>query len=402
MDQKLINNAMSAYFGLGILLLLPSKNQSINHPFVKRHAITALFIHGLLIITYLIFITYGFLGKIVIFWFHLNHILALGIFLWLFWWILYGVYQAHLWGEFAIEDMKNITKTKNLITLKESQLNEQGKLTLILALIPFLWFTLRGKFYNYKSPIIENNIKINVLFTLWVIFIFMTGYEDIGYLLLLGYFIFIWFYALLIIIKENILTFWVQKVPSFEMIYLYTKTFFQYIKRYFSERKFVWFQTLFEEQKHIFLDKQAQRMLLSQEQRDSKLPFFLIYIPYINLISIYDIKSKYKFHIINGLTITFLSILLFTLWWNRVQIFLLFLMCFGFGYQKNTAYVFPILYDIYEVGEKWFHKIFSWGKQFYKLQTSSQEVTFEVESSLKQPASTHDETSSSLDNFKEK
>jgi hypothetical protein len=61
MNKKIINNAISAYFGLSALLLLPSKKENLNHPFVKKHAKTALFIHFMMLINYIIFISYKFL-----------------------------------------------------------------------------------------------------------------------------------------------------------------------------------------------------------------------------------------------------------------------------------------------------------------------------------------------------
>jgi len=381
MNKKIINNAISAYFWLGWLLLFPSKKENIHHPFVKKHAKTALFIHALMWLNYIIFITYSFLWSISFWGFYLNHVSAAILFLCLFWWLLYGAYKASIGDVFSIKEMSNMTKTDTLIQIKNSNLNEQGIMTIILSLIPFIGFILRWKFYNYKSPIIENNIKINVIITFIISIVFVTWYENIWFLFLLMYLIFIWFYSLLLIWKQNIISFNWEKIPTFEECSLFIFAFIQYIKNYFWNNSFVPLKDLMKE------EKKKQHMINEQDKsiletlKDEKINKIIAYIPYLNILSLIDIHSKNKNHIINGLSLTFISLLFFIIGRVDYHIFLLFLIFFGIWYTKKREYRFPFLFSV-SYGCVWiFEKIFSGSKKAIKLQKETKEIIFEVETS---------------------
>ncbi len=395
MNKKIINNAISAYFWLGALLLFPSKKENINHPFVKKHAKTALFIHILMMINYIIFISYTFLWGISIVWFYLNHVFASIIFLWLFWWLLYGAYKASIGDNFSIKEMSSMTKTDTIVQIKNSNLNEQWILTIILSLIPFIGFTLKGRFYNYKSPIIENNIKVNVISTLIICSFFSLWYENIWFLLLLFYLIFIWFYAILVIIKENIITFHLQIIPTFEDLSIYFFSLLKYLKNYFWNNTFISFEERIKQERQSYTLILEKDRIFLDSLRDEKLNKILAYIPYINIITLVDIYSKNRNHIINWLSITLLSLIFILIWKPNYQIFLIFLVFFGIWYTKKREYRFPFLFDIYTWFTYIFKTIFSSGKKAIDLQKEVKEVNFEIE-----PIS--HETKINSDNFKQK
>lgn len=396
MEKKIINNAISAYFWLGALLLLPSKKQNINHPFVKKHARSALFIHICMFLTYIIFIFYKFLGSFSFYGFYGNHVVWALIFLGLFGWILYGAYKASLGDEFWIQDISKMTKTDNLISIKNSNLNEQWIFTIVVSMVPFVGFLLKGKFSNYKSPIIENNIKFNLIVTFIISLFFIYGYENIWFLLGLLYLIFIWFYGIMVIVKSNIITFELSKVPTFEEIYLYMLSAFQYVKNYFSNQKFVAFDELLQEKIKNYKETQEKNKAYIETLKQPKLNAKIAYIPYLNIISLIDIRSKNQFHIINGLLITTLSLLLILLQAEIYQLLLVFLVFFGLGYTKTLHYQFPFLFDIYEFFKMLAKKIFSSGKKAIELQKETHEIHFEVETNK----TSKNETTSSLDTFK--
>lgn len=379
MNKKIINNAISAYFGLSALLLLPSKKENLNHPFVKKHAKTALFIHFMMLINYIIFISYKFLWSISFMWFYLNHVLASIIFLWLFWWLLYGAYKASIGDDFWIKEIGTMTKTDTIVQIKNSNLNEQWILTIILSLIPFLGFVLKWRFYNYKSPIIENNIKINLIATVIISFTFTQGHENIGFLLLLWYLIFIWFYSILLIWKQNIISFDVSKIPTLEEIYFYVLAFIKYLKNYFWNKSFTGLQELIKKEKEDYNATLQQDKTILEALPDEKLNKIIAYIPYLNVLSLIDMYSKNRNHIINGLLITIVSSILFLLGQAQYQIFLIILVFFGVWYTKKREYRFPFLFDIYMWFAFIFGKIFSSGKKAIHLQKEVKEVSFEIE-----------------------
>lgn len=379
MNKKIINNAISAYFWLWFLLLLPSKKENLNHPFVKKHAFTALFIHILMFLNYLIFISFSLFSWIFIFWFNLNHIIASITFIWLFWWLLYGVSKANSWSDFSINDMSNITKANKIIEIKSSNLNEAWILTIILSLIPFIWFYIKAKFSSYKSVVIENNAKLNLIITLIICLFFSFWYENLWLLFWLFYLIFIWFYSILLIKKQSLLSLNLSKIPTFNEIYIYFLSIINYLKNYFSAKKFVWIKEILKiKQDEIEKTFQENKEKL-EKLKDSKINIFLSYIPYLNLICLFQINSKNKFHIINGLIITILSIILVILKYNNFQIFLVFLIFFGIWYSKKIEYKFPFLFDIYEICAFIFSKIFFTWKKAVKMQKEEKEVIFKVE-----------------------
>lgn len=379
MNKKIINNAISTYLWLWALLLLPSKKENINNPFVKKHAKTAVFIHILMLINYIVFISFSFLWRFSFYWFYLNHVLASIIFIWLFWWILYWIKKAYSWDDFSISDMSNMTKTDKIVEIKNSDLNEEWVLTIILSLIPFLWFVIKWKFTNYKSPIIENNIKLNLIITFIISLLFAIWDENLGLFFWLFYLIFIWFYSILIISRQNIISLNLNKIPTFWEIYLYFLSIYEYLKNYFTNKKFISLNELIKNKKLEIETKEEQEKEVLNNLKEEKLNSFLAYIPYLNIIKLIDIKSKNKNHIINWLILTFLSIILVLLKYNNYQIFIVFLIFFGIWYLKNPNYKFPFLFDIYQVFANIFNKFFSWSKKAIELQKEVQEVSFKIE-----------------------
>lgn len=382
MNKKIIANAVSAYFWLWALLLIPSKKENINHPFVKKHARTAVFIHLLMLTNYLIFITYSFLGGIIInsFWFSfwLNHIFASIIFLWLFGWLLYWVSKANSWNDFSIKDMASMSKTDKIIEVKNSNLNEQWILTIILSLIPFVWFIIRWKFLHYKSPIIENNVKLNLIITFVISLMFVFENKNIALLFILAYTIFIVFYSVLVITRQNLIIINLEKIKTIQEIYIFSRSLIKYLKNYFSSKQFLSLNELIESEKKFLaeIDKNDKDVLT--KLNENKLPKYIAYIPYLNLISLIDINSKNRFHIINWLILTVLSIWLFFTWYNNYQLLILMPIFFWIWYTKIIEYKLPFLFNIYKMFAFIFSKIFSGWKKLKEKQKEVQEIVFKV------------------------
>lgn len=379
MEQKIINNAISAYLGMWLLLLFPNKNEYINNSFVKNHAKTASIIHLLFFVNYLIFITYSFLWKIIVPFieYNLNNLLAAIIFLWLFFVLLYWTYKASKWETFSTSDITKATKTENLIEMKKSNLNEQWKLTIILSYIPFIWYYIYAKFYNYKSPIIVNNVKLNFLITNFLVLVFVLWYWNLVNLLALFYIVFVIFLWVLVVINENIFSINLWLLPTFRELKIYLVSLIKYLKIYFSWKDFVWFKVIYEEYENKFLleDKSEKENLVNL--KDLKLPKWFIYIPYLNLITLLEIKSKYKVHIINWFLLTLISIL-FIFIWNKYQILLLLPIISGIWFLKNIEYKIPFIYDVYEIILKTINLVFRTSKKIKDKQKKFEEITLKI------------------------
>jgi hypothetical protein len=80
----------------------------------------------------------------------------------------------------------------------------------------------------------------------------------------------------------------------------------KYLRNYFNDNKFKQFSVLKNEEYEIIKEiekKDLEFINIKKELRPAK---FLIYIPFLNLIFIFFRNTKYLFHIINGLIITFI------------------------------------------------------------------------------------------------
>lgn len=376
MNKKIKNNAICAYFGLWLLLMIPTKNDYINNDFVKKHSKTAILIHFIFLITYLIFISYWFLWKLHIWDFSINNIIAPIIFILLFLLLIYWAYKASLWEDFLVKDVTKLTKTENLVEIKNSNLNEQWVFTIILSLIPFIWFIIKWKFLNYKSPIIENNLKLNLFLTSIIFLVFLSWYENLWILLILFLSIFIAFYAAFIILNKNIINFNFEKIPTFEDWIYYFFGFIKYFLWYFWKNKF---QTLKE---NIAYYKEKRKKILEKNnekiwEKTPKLNEIFYFIPYLNILWLIDYNSKNHFLVKNWIIITLLSIL-FLFINNNLQVLVIILAFFGYGYSKHLNYQFPIFGDIYTFFENIFKKIFNFWKKIKENTSKVEEKSFKI------------------------
>jgi len=376
MDQNkvIINNAISAYFWLAALFLfLPTKKENIKHPFVKSHAKTAVLIHFLFFLTYTIFIWFRLGWNIGFFGFYLNFILASALCLGLFVWMLYGVLKASKWETFAINDVVSMSKADQLFEMKESKLNEQGIVTIILTLIPFVWILIAGKYEKYKSPIIENNVKFNTICSFIILTLFNTNNGNVAVLLGLAYIVSVVFFSIILITNKNLILLRLEFIPSLSECVIYMQTWFRYLVKYFKK-------DAFEPLKQIYLQVINEKITQDALQLDMLSSFpkpkfaqKMSYIPILNLILIVDIKSTHKFHIINGIWISILAIVMFFTFTYSSLLYLLFPLFAGWGNKNKLNYKLPFIFSISQFILYFLKKIlFLWEKVKEKHQITNE------------------------------
>jgi|GEM_PF-1215617 len=370
---------MSAYFLMGFILLISRKNAKLNHPFIQSHAKTATFLHIGMFVLYALFIWHKWFASISVpfLGMHLNHLLLIAGLSVLMMINFYGAWQASQEQIFGIKDVTNLTKTSNIVAMRNSNFSEKGAFVSVLSLIPFLGFTVKGQYASHKSVFLENNLKVN-LFATTLICILFISHPNLAQIFLLVYFIFIAFFGLLMIMSKQILDFSLKKIPTVQDMYVYIRTTLIYISNYFGKKDFISFSEVLENTKQTIVTESLGRKNIVSSLREPSLPVQIAYIPYINLIGMIDRNSQNRFHIINGLCITILSILLWLTGHYQFQIFVFFLVFFGWGYLKHKEYVFPFLYDIYAVFARIFGKLFGRTKDAVKLAGQVEEVRFQV------------------------
>ena len=140
---------------------------------------------------------------------------------------------------------------------------------------------------------------------------------------------------------------------SFWEIVKSTKILLKYLKNYISWNFREW-KTLEEEQNIAYIEDQKNTFSKMKDLPDLKWPKKIIYFPIFNLIFLFFKDNKFNIHIANALTITFLLILTFLLyffWFVSKNIFILFLfpICFWIWNIEKIYYKIPFIYDIYDI-----------------------------------------------------
>ncbi len=354
-EQKIKNNAIIAYLFIfaNILFLFSKNNVFLNNDFVKSHTKTAILIHAWFLVNTVVFAYFwlGLSGKFI--GYSLSDIIAIVIYLPLFTLMVIWIYKAYNNEIFKLwETIKYNQKSKKLLDITlDGGFSEKDKITIILSKIPFIWFLIYPKYKQNK--LIWNNTKINLYTTILIISLYIFWNPNLANLLLLFYIIFIVFISINLFIKNEVINISANKIPNVYEILIYVKTFKVYIWNYFSSKKdFLEFEELLKQ----IQAKENKAQELENKKLDKlkqfKLPKYIIYTPILNLICLFDINSKQKFHIINWVMISIIFIVLASFYSidNKYQLFIFIPLVFAIWNlnAKIMNYKIPFLYDIYE------------------------------------------------------
>lgn len=345
-EQKHKANAVSAYFLLAGLFLLPGKNKDIKNDFVQKHSKSAFFIHILFLITYLIFIYFDFLNEFFFLEKALNDIIAWIIFTILFWILVYWASKANSGKEFKALDFIKSKNYKQILSWeKTNEISELNKIKFALSYVPLL-----GIIINNNSKEGPNYIASKFSSLMWLIFIFFIYLDKWNSLEILSliYTIFIVFTGIFILVKDEFILIDFNLPNAKEFVNLLT-TSLKYVKNIFTPSSFQNFKDLIisvaksEKLKDLHYEKEAKGAM------EFPLPKQIIHIPFLNIITIWFIKSDYKNHIIAWLITTiFTLIILLTEINNSLILVLLFPITYAFLNIKNPSYRTPFTYNTYE------------------------------------------------------
>jgi len=376
-DKKIKNNAISAYMWLALLFLItPSKNKNIKNSFVLNHSKTWVLIHILMFLTYYIFIPKKFLYDIEVFGYNLNNILWTSILIFLFLILLFWIYKSSKWENFLIKDLVVFWKIDKIYEIDNSKkdISEKDIITNILSLIPIVGYFLEWK--NKNNLNIKNNIKINLIFSSFIAFIYLSWYKNPASIFSLLYIIFIVFLSINLIINKTSINFKLDKIPSFHLLNIYTHTLVIYLYNYFKEKKFISIKEVFDKKNKDLKEKDIKELEELNNLKSNKIPTVLYYIPIINIIWLIDIKSKYKNHIINWLLISIIFIINYIFFNFYFLIFIIFIISFAIWNLRQLNYKIPFLWDIYIVSKFVYLKVYEIYKKILKKHKDDKTVHF--------------------------
>ncbi len=347
LDPKIKNNAISAYLlvFLSVWFLFNKTNKYVDNDFVKSHTKTAFFIHLLFLLVYVIFV-------ILIPAYTVTVYVAAILFLWVFGLLLYGIYKAWKWQTFKIIDIVKISKVEKMADLhRHLESDENSKFSFFLSYIPFVSYanySLLNSNTNYNK-VFKNNIYINLIISLLISIIYINWNSTLAIFILLFYIIIIVFITLILIAQDNFIFVYINHINKVEQLELYLKTFAEYFKNY-TKTSLVPYKELIASNIAKELAQESSDELMLNTKKDSKLPKYLIYIPIINLIYLFSLDTKYRFHIINWLSLTIITIfMLYIYWWfSGIFFLLLYPVCFWiWNLRWKMAYKQTFIFHIY-------------------------------------------------------
>jgi len=362
-NKKIIWNAVSAYLLLfiSILFLFQKNNKYLNNYFVASHTKVAFLIHLWFLITLIIFNILWLLNNINFLWYTLNNIISSSLFILLFFMLLLGIYKASSWKKFILWEISIINGTTSLINITwNSKLNEKDKLTILLSYIPFIWFIVLWNYY--KKDIINSISKFNLFITTIIIIIYILWYYNIANLFSLLYIIFIVFVWINIFVNNKIVSFNLPFLLSPEESFNFLINIKKYLKNYFNEETFIPIKQIIKEREQIRNNIENENEKLLETKKDIRVKKWLFYIPFINLIFLFFMKSKYHFHIINWIYLSCFIIIAIILdffgYFNSIlYILFLFPIFYWIWYiESRPAYKMPFVYICYE-GDMWWLKL---------------------------------------------
>jgi len=391
--DKIRNNAIISYLFIfiNIMFLYSKNNSNINNDFVKNHTKTAIIIHLWFLINTIIFVSFGLWLNAQIIWYNISDIIAITIYLILFWLLIMWAYKAYKWEIFKIWETINFKEDKKLLDITDNwKFSEKDKLTILLSLIPFIWFTVYPKYR--KNKLIENNTKLNLIISFLITALYVFGNPNLANLLLLGYVIFTVFTAINLFIQDKVININFKKIPSPTDILNYIKVSKKYLWNYFSNKKD--FSEFWEILKNLEIQSTKNNIISEKElnsKPDFKLSNFIIYIPILNIISLFNRNVKQQKHIINWILITIIFVIILilnqTIWFDSNYLFfLLFPISFGIWYLNANIlnYEIPFLYNIFEIYEWIKNKIKSIFTKAKVLKNTEKSVSMKVWEKVKE------------------
>jgi len=380
-NRKIIGNAISSYLliFISISFLFIKGNKYISNNFVKTHTKTAFLIHILFLITYILFNTYAIGSSIHFLWFALNTILASSFFIILFALLMYGIYNANKGVNFTIVELLSLTKTENIMQIDtEKKLSEKDKFSIIISHIPFIWFFTYGR--HLANTHIKNIVRVNLLISSIIAFFYVIWWNNIATLLTLFYIVYVVFASITLIVKEEIISINTKIIPMPSEKYIWIKTFFSYIGRYLKNKDFKNISVLYNEKKTAYYAAEKQRFEETKIHKNTFFSPYLIYIPIINFVFLFSKNTKYKYHIVNGITLSLVTIALVIFFWIRsfTPIIVLFPITFGLWFLPRLGYQMPYIYNFYAFFANIWNKIKSIFIKGRKIQKTQKTVNMKV------------------------
>lgn len=349
--KKIRNNAAVSYAMIIICLgFLVSKNPQYNHDFIRHHVKVATTLHLVFWLFFYIILFWGIGNRISIWFFSLNHIFM--IILWIFFTSLL-VYCGKKAVEWKNVIFWKISKTfskdgRQFISIQEHTDAWVLKNTSIIALayVPFLWNIIHGR-YEHISYL--RNIAVLNLYSLSFILL-LAVYKSYTFMILFLTLYTFWaiFVIISLISQKKYIHVDISIIPTPTEIYIGCLCMGKHIKNILQMKSDIWFFGLYTKKLALHKKQEWEQASLLLKTPEYTLPTWLLSIPFLSLITLYYYKSQKKkiienVCILNGILLIVMSI-------AGIQSPLILLVwvvfCYHAWYCHRIAYHMPIISDI--------------------------------------------------------
>ena len=217
-----------------------------------------------------------------------------------------------------------------------------------------------------------------------IISLYIFGNTNLSNLLMLVYTIHIVFIWINIFIKTEIININLEKIPTLEELIIIIKSLKIYLINYFKDKEFLSLNKIIETEKKKYKTKQENEEERLRLLKSKKIPEFLIYTPIINLIFLFIKKTKYKYHFINWIMLTFILVFCLVLKFygylnSDIYLLIIIPICFGIWYSYHYfSYKMPFVYQIYKYLLYFKNLIIFKGKKINKKRKEINEVNLKV------------------------
>lgn len=355
LNKKIIWNAVSAYFMVLVSIsFLFSKNPNLSHSFVKSHVKSAFALHILLLLIWFI-MSYGFLSGITLAGYSLNTIITAWLFLCVFSGILYGMKMAHDGKTVTLGEMfHKASSGKSFISKNSwSNIEESQSSILILSHIPFLGYVIWTR--NKDIPHMRDILQLNLIASLTACLLLVFWYTSLANIIMLVYIVWSVAQSISLIVHGSINTLWLDIIPTVEEKYILQRTSIKYVYNSLMKKPFVNFKELKKSQ-------ELRRVTLMRKQEEE------------------SSWNSYKNLIHHSIVLIVLFLVCLYMFWINSPILLLFLfpIFYLIGYNEQSAYRMPYIYDIYYCCSAVLKKIWHIFSKAHKLKNTSKSETIKI------------------------
>lgn len=352
LNKKVIWNAISAYFLFFVsLAFLWSKDKHIWHSFVKGHVRVAFTLHIIFIIM-LFIMSYPIGVSISILWYSINTIIKIFLSLTIFSWIFYGAFMASKWKTLTIREIFHSGTGKSwelYSTTKTEDIGEETKSLLALMHIPFIWYILAPS--HRDLPRARDIIQMNFILTCICVIMYILGLWNLATLIFLVYIIWSVFAAINLFTRDELIAPNLHIVPTVIEKYILQRSLLKYVRNMLFKKPFITLDTIKVSQEKIISDREELYKNITLKYKDAPIASSIFYIPLVNIIWIFFLKTKDTYHIRNGLVITVFTLILWYVYGvnHPSMLLLLFPISYGIGNLYKKEYVMPYIDDISRV-----------------------------------------------------